>query len=89
MLCVNPIVGRGFTSGEDHPGMLLTVLISYELWQTRFGSRPGVLGRTLKLDGQGYTLVGVLPEDVRLSPATDVWLPIGQYDPRSGRLPIP
>jgi len=81
MLGVKPIAGRGFTLAEDNPGTPLTVLISYHLWQKQFGSNPGVVGHALTLDGRGYTLAGVLPEDLRLAPATDIWLPIGQYDP--------
>lgn len=80
LLGVKPIAGRAFTTAEDAPGMPLTALISDELWQRRFGSNPGVVGRTLTLDGRGYTVAGVLPEDFRLAPTTDVWLPIGQYD---------
>jgi putative ABC transport system permease protein len=79
-LGVKPVVGRGFTSAEDRPGAPLTVVISYRLWQQQFGSNPAVAGRTLTLDGLGYTLAGVLPEDFRLDPKTDVWLPIGQYN---------
>jgi putative ABC transport system permease protein len=79
MLGINPILGRGFTPAEDHAGARLTVIVSYRLWQERFGSNPGVVGRTITLDGRGYSLVGVLPE-MRLAPATDVWMPIGQYD---------
>lgn len=80
LLGVKPILGRGFTAAEDAPGIPLTALISYELWQRRFGSNPGVVGRALTLDGRGYTLAGVLPKALRLAPTTDVWLPIGQYD---------
>jgi putative ABC transport system permease protein len=79
-LGIKPVAGRGFTSAEDQPGMPFAVLISYRLWKQRFSSNPAVVGRTLTLDGLGYTLTGVLPEDFRLDPKTDVWLPIGQYD---------
>jgi putative ABC transport system permease protein len=79
-LGIKPVLGRGFTSEEDQPGMPFAVLISYRLWQQQFGSNQAVVGRTLSLDGLGYTLTGVLPEDFRLDPKTDVWLPIGQYD---------
>jgi putative ABC transport system permease protein len=79
MLGIKPILGRGFTPGEDHPGARLTVMVSYRLWQEQLGSNPGVVGRTITLDGRGYSLVGVLPE-VHLAPATDVWMPMGQYD---------
>jgi putative ABC transport system permease protein len=81
MLGIRPIAGRSFTPAEDSAGAPLTALISYPLWQKRFGSNLQVIGREAVLDGRGYTLVGVLPKDVRLAPTTDVWLPVGQYDP--------
>ena len=80
MLGVRWAAGRGFTAADDHPGAPLTVLISHQLWRQRFASNPKVVGRTLTLDGRGYTVAGVLPEDFRLAPSTDVWLPIGEYD---------
>ena len=80
MLGIRPIAGRSFTPAEDNPGQPLTVLIGAHLWQTRFGSNPLVVGRSVTLDGREYTVSGVLPEDLRLGPATDVWLPMGQYD---------
>jgi putative ABC transport system permease protein len=80
MLGIQPIAGRGFTTAEDSPGQPLTVLIGNRLWQTRFGSKREAVGRMMTLDGRGYTVAGVLPDDLRLGPATNVWLPIGQYD---------
>ena len=81
LLGVQPMLGRGFKPAEDNPAMPLTVLISYPLWQKVFAANPGIVGRTLTLDGRGYTLVGVLPADLRLARSTDIWVPIGQYDP--------
>lgn len=81
MLGILPLAGRGFTPEEDNPGQPATVLIGSDLWRTRFASNPGVVGRTVTLDGRGYTVAGVLPDDLRLGPATDIWLPIGAYDP--------
>ncbi|MGA8143763.1 MAG: ABC transporter permease, partial [Candidatus Acidiferrales bacterium] len=49
-------------------------------WQSRFGSDPAVVGRTLTLDGKGYTLIGVLPSGLDLSRWADLWLPVGQYE---------
>src|SRR5207237_1116270 len=45
-----------------------------------FGSDPAVVGRMLTLDGHGYTVLGVLPEQLQLAPNTDIWMPISQYD---------
>src|SRR5262245_49001614 len=80
MLGINPVAGRGFTPEEDHAGNPPTVLMSHHLWERRFGSDPEVVGRTLTLDNRGYLVAGVLPEELRFAPTTDIWMPIGQYD---------
>jgi putative ABC transport system permease protein len=60
LLGVQPVVGRTFTADEDQPGRLLAIL-SYGLWQRRFGANPDVVGRTVTLDRQPYTVIGVMP----------------------------
>src|SRR5262245_29273525 len=62
-LGIKPILGRGFEPGEDvgrnaHP----VVVISHQLWQRRFGSDPGAVGRTIRLNGVLHTIVGIAPE---------------------------
>jgi putative ABC transport system permease protein len=90
MLGIHSLVGRAFTSEEDKPASAPALMISHRLWQTRFGSDPAVIGRTLKLDGRGYALVGVLPVDFHLVPWADLWLPVGQYqDDLTGRIHHP
>ncbi|HXJ05240.1 MAG TPA: ABC transporter permease [Candidatus Acidoferrum sp.] len=79
LLGVRPLAGRAFTSEADKPGNPPTVMVSHKLWQSQFGSDPSVVGRTVTLDGRGYTLVGVLPAGLRLAPTTDFWMPISQY----------
>ncbi len=62
MLGVSPAVGPGFTLDEDNPGSdQLAVILSYEFWQSHFGSDPSVLGRALTLDNQKFNVVGVMP----------------------------
>jgi putative ABC transport system permease protein len=63
VLGVNPTTGRTFTSEEDRPGHEDEVVLSYSLWKERFGGDSGVLGRTLELNGQAYTVIGVMPRD--------------------------
>jgi putative ABC transport system permease protein len=58
---VKPRIGRSFAAGEDQPGAAPVVVISYSLWQSRFGGDPGILNRDLKLDGKPYRIIGVLP----------------------------
>jgi putative ABC transport system permease protein len=79
MLGVRPVAGRAFTSEQDKPGSAPSALITHRFWQSHFGSDPAVVGRTLILDGKGYTLIGVLPSELDLSRWADLWLPVGQY----------
>ena len=63
MLRVRPLVGRLFTDGEggrDQPGV---VILSYGLWQERFGGRAEIVGRLIQLDAKPYTIVGVMPRE--------------------------
>lgn len=79
LLGVRPSAGRTFTPEEDKPGNPPKVLVSHKFWQSQFGSDASVVGRTVTLDGRGYTLAGVLPAGFRLAPTTDFWMPISQY----------
>jgi putative ABC transport system permease protein len=79
LLGIRPAVGRTFHPEEDKPGNPPVVLISHRLWQSHFGSDPSVVGRTVMLDGRGFTVVGVLPAEFRLVPSTDLWMPITEY----------
>jgi putative ABC transport system permease protein len=60
LLGVQPLYGRTFTAGEDQSGRRLAVL-SYALWQSRFGADPNVVGRTVTLDRQPFSVIGVMP----------------------------
>jgi putative ABC transport system permease protein len=58
---VPPILGRPFDAGEDQPGHQRVVMLSYGLWMRRFAAEPSVLGRSLRLSGEPYQVVGVMP----------------------------
>ncbi len=60
-LGVAPQIGRDITAEEDRPNVPRVVLISDSLWRRRFSTDPGVIGRTITLDGDLYTIIGVLP----------------------------
>jgi putative ABC transport system permease protein len=75
-LRVPPALGRNFTSQEDHAGAAPVAIISYGLWQSRFGGSRDVVGRALQLDGVPATIVGVLPAQFRLFQPADVYVPI-------------
>jgi macrolide transport system ATP-binding/permease protein len=74
-LGVTPVLGRDFNWGEDGPQAPRTTLLSYSAWQKRYGGSANVLGQTVTLDGQPYTIIGVLPPNFSFAPAepADFW----------------
>ncbi|MGA7854102.1 MAG: ABC transporter permease [Candidatus Acidiferrales bacterium] len=82
ILGVNPVRGRLFTTQEDRLGGAPVVLISAGLWQRKFGSAPDIIGKTITMNGDGYTLVGVVPANFRMESTNfgikDVFVPVGQ-----------
>jgi predicted permease len=78
-LGVHPMLGRGFLPGEDRPGRAKIVILSYGTWLKRFGGRREVIGETVSLSGDAYTIVGVLPREFGFAPrgSTEFWTPIG------------
>lgn len=69
-------IGRPFTQEEDRPGGPRVAVISYSLWQGRFGGDRGIVGRAIQLGGEPYTVIGVLGRTFQPNPAADVWLPL-------------
>src|SRR5262249_24693109 len=65
LLGVQAALGRTFTSDDDKPGAKRTAVLSYSFWRTHLGADPAALGRTLALDGDAYTVIGVLPPDFK------------------------
>src|SRR5690242_5096482 len=62
---VSPLIGRGFTDEESANRDSAVVILSYTLWQRRFGGDPGIVGRTIQLNGAPNTVIGVMPPDMR------------------------
>ena len=79
VLGVNPVVGRVFTSEEDHRGAAPVVLLTTSYWKTRFGGSPSVVGRSLVLNGRLFTVIGVVPSDDVLLDRMSVIVPIGEW----------
>jgi putative ABC transport system permease protein len=77
-LGVKPAVGRDFVSGEDRINGDKVVILSHSFWKDRFGARPGAVGQTIRLDSQGYTIIGVLPPEFEFAPihSPPVWVPL-------------
>jgi predicted permease len=78
VLGVEPLVGRTFAAGEDSPGASRVAVLGYGLWQRRFGGAASVVGRQVALDGESYTVVGVLPEQFSFAKvgAAELWTPV-------------
>jgi putative ABC transport system permease protein len=77
VMYIPPVRGRYFTDAEDREGGPPVVVVSYALWKNRLGADPGIVGRSLTLNGQEYVVVGVASPDYILSPpAEQVWLPL-------------
>ncbi len=70
--------GRAFLPQEDQPGATPVIIISYSLWQRRYGGSPGALGKALVFDGKSYTVVGIAPAGFRTDGEADVFTPLGQ-----------
>jgi putative ABC transport system permease protein len=78
-----PALGRAFTAEEHEPGRTDVVVLSHGAWTTRFGGDPGILGRALTLNGDPYTVVGVLPAGAGHPAGTELYLPLeytSQFD---------
>jgi putative ABC transport system permease protein len=79
MLGARVVAGRWFVPEEDRAGAAPVVILGHRLWQSRFGGDPGVIGRSIMLDNQRYTVVGILPAGFQLLRWPDLWMPMGQY----------
>ena len=70
-----PLLGRGFTNGDDQIGAEPVAVISYTFWKNRYGANADVVGAPIRVDGQPATIVGVMPAGMRFPDNTEVWLP--------------
>jgi predicted permease len=74
-LAVPPLLGRGLIDADTEPSAPPVAVLSYEAWETHFGSDPKMVGRSVTLDGTAHTVVGVMPPRFTWNVA-DVWLPL-------------
>jgi putative ABC transport system permease protein len=82
MLRVNAMLGRTFLPEEGTPGADRVAILSQSFWQRHFGGSPGTIGRTIQLDAQPYTVIGVMPAAFDFPPSgnVDIWTPLS-FDP--------
>jgi predicted permease len=77
LLGINPILGSSFLPTDDQPGAPKVTIISYRMWADRYGADRNIVGREILLDGQKYTIVGVMPSGFQfLEPEIALWVPI-------------
>ena len=81
-LGAKPILGRTFTAEEDKPGGGHVAVLGQGLWQSRFASDPRIVGRTIKIDDETYTVVGVMPGTFQfpLMGIANLWTPMALND---------
>ena len=76
----NPMIGRFFNSDEDRPGASPVIVLGEGFWKRKFGRAPDVLGKTILLNGTGYTVIGVVRDDFKIFRDGQVYVPIGQWN---------
>jgi putative ABC transport system permease protein len=80
---IQPALGRAFAPGEDQPGKDRVAVIANALWKSQFGGDPAAVGRTILLDGEPTTIVGVLPEGSAFDRAyPQIWRPLA-FEPQN------
>lgn len=81
------VMGRSFVEGEDLPGAPRVAILSHGTWERRFAADPGVLGRSIKLDGYETTVIGVMTPDLEVGDIslTEMWVPIDLDPAAEGR----
>ena len=75
-LSVSPYMGRNFLPEEEQSGRNRVALISYGLWQRQFGGDPLLLNKTIELNRENYTIVGIMPAGFQFPATRDLWVPL-------------
>ena len=77
-LRIKPLHGRLFTNEEDKPGGRPVVLLSYPLWQRRFGGQTSILNQAITLNGKSYDVIGIMPSSYTYPRRAEIWVSLGQ-----------
>ena len=75
LLGVEPVIGRAFTAEDDAPGASGVILLGHDMWRHRFAGDPGVVGQTIRINGEPTTVIGVMPDFFEFPLMNDCWLP--------------
>ena len=80
-----PAIGRNFGPDDDRPGAEPVIMLSHEVWQTRYGGDPGVVGRAISVNGRPHTVIGVMPPRFAFPETQRLWVPIAEYGEKMSR----
>ena len=80
-LGITPSIGRDFTQADEQFEMPQSVILGHGIWMRAFGSDPSIVGKTIRLDGNSVTVVGVLPTDIPLLSEAQIWQPTPLRNP--------
>ena len=89
LIGIKPLHGRLFLSGEDQPQASRVLILSNPLWQRTFGANPNIVGQTVALNGDSYTVVGIMPPDYKFPPAFSATVAASQYAMPNADLWVP
>ncbi len=81
LIGVKPVAGRGFAAEDDRPGAPAVAMISADIWKSRFGSDPNIIGKPLRVNALPVTLVGIMPPGLKWPFQHEVWVPMSQIPP--------
>jgi predicted permease len=76
VLQVRPLLGRTFTREEETPGMGNVAVLGYAIWRDRYAGDPQIVGKTIRANGQPYTVIGVMPPDFVFPARQSIWMPM-------------
>lgn len=79
VLGVAPVMGRDFTEDDDRDGAPPVAILSHALWTTRYGADPAIVGRTVRINSQPTTVIGVMPARFSYPLVADLWLPMATF----------
>ncbi|MGH9321875.1 MAG: ABC transporter permease [Vicinamibacteria bacterium] len=77
LLGVRPVLGRDFLPEDDRPGAPSVAILGEALWKRRYGGEPGIVGRTIQVDGVPTVVIGVMPEGFEFDYFAELWQPLG------------
>jgi len=80
LIGARPLMGRVFLPDEDQPGREHVAVLSFGLWQRRFASDPDIAGKTVRLEGKPFTVVGIMPKSFHFPLAGEIWIPMAMDD---------